>query len=361
MAFEHVESQPETGFRVSNGEKGLRLTRYLMLAAAAAGLCLYAAGLIALWHQLAKILPDQISLSLLHRTITVHHVHQKISDNGLLLFLIIPLVFAGEAVITGWQNSSVRRVLFARSASVRMDIAQVVADQLQVLTLLRKVLTFGITVSFGAWINAALSFALHVQIGLAFLPAWAQVFFYFWAATFFDYWTHRLDHSKLFWPLHRYHHSASEFCAITSLRSHPANFTGQVCINLPMAILGAPIDVMISVNLIVTVIGLLIHSNIDSNWGWFGRWVIQSPNHHRLHHILDYRSNGVGHYAMAPIWDHMFGTWKGEADQSLAIGVEEPCRQGYWFMPDLMRDYIDFWKGFARPVLRRLRAKPSAS
>ena len=97
----------------------------------------------------------------------------------------------------------------------------------------------------------------------------------------------------------------------------------------------------------VMTIGLFIHSGIDSNWGWFGRWIIQSPNHHRLHHILDYKSNGVGHFAIAPIWDHLFGTWKGEADQTLAIGVDTPYRHGYLFFIDLFRDYYDFVRTYA--------------
>ena len=45
----------------------------------------------------------------------------------------------------------------------------------------------------------------------------------------------------------------------------------------PMGILGAPPEVMIYVNVLVTAIGFLIHSKIDADWGWFGRWVIQSP------------------------------------------------------------------------------------
>jgi sterol desaturase/sphingolipid hydroxylase (fatty acid hydroxylase superfamily) len=95
----------------------------------------------------------------------------------------------------------------------------------------------------------------------------------------------------------------------------------------------------------VVAIGFLIHSRIDSNWGWFGRWVIQSPNHHRRHHKLD-MSELTGHFAMAPIWDHLFGTWRGEADQTTPIGVDTPYRHGLWIVPDVLRDYAHLWKGF---------------
>ena len=116
-------------------------------------------------------------------------------------------------------------------------------------------------------------------------------------------------------------------------------------INLPMATLGATPAVMIYVNVVVAALGFVIHSRIDSSFGWVGRYIVQSPNHHRLHHKLD-MSHPTGHFAMAPMWDHLFRTWYGDADQSLVIGVDTPYRHGVWVGADLVRDYWDFWKGF---------------
>ena len=56
------------------------------------------------------------------------------------------------------------------------------------------------------------------------------------------------------------------------------------------------------------------------------------------------------HFAMAPIWDRLFGTWRGTADPALVIGVAQPYRHGFWIVPDLLRDYWHFWSGF---VIRR--------
>lgn len=115
--------------------------------------------------------------------------------------------------------------------------------------------------------------------------------------------------------------------------------------------LGAPQDVMIYVNVMVVSIGFLIHSRIESDWGWFGRWVIQSPASHRLHHKLD-MSYPTGNFAMAPIWDRLFGTYNAKVDPHLVIGVDRAYRHGFWFLPDLFRDYGHFWKGLAtrRPL-----------
>ncbi len=323
--------------------------RTVLALRAVAILCfgLYLWGLFALWGVVEHLMPDELTLKALGRSVTMHDVQRKVRDNAILLLAMIPFVLYLEAVLVGWQKSSIRRIVFERNDSIRMDLAVLAAGTTPIMRAIGVVMTFGLSAGFGVWIHDQLSHLLGFQIGLGALPEAVQIFGYFWLYTFFDYWTHRFDHTYFFWPLHRYHHSTRDFSVITSLRSHPAAFLGVFIINAPMAILGAPVSVMVTVNLVVTTIGLLIHSGIDSNWGWFGRWVIQSPNHHRLHHILDYRLNGVGHFSMAPIWDHLFGTWKGEADQTLEIGVDTPYRQGYWFIIDLGRDYYDFVRTFA--------------
>ena len=101
---------------------------------------------------------------------------------------------------------------------------------------------------------------------------------------------------------------------------------------------------MIWVNVIVIALGFLIHSRIESGWGWIGRYMVQSPRHHRLHHKLDMREP-TGFFSMVPVWDHLFGGWSECRDAHVEIGVDTAYRHGFWLAPDLMRDYCDFWKG----------------
>jgi sterol desaturase/sphingolipid hydroxylase (fatty acid hydroxylase superfamily) len=168
--------------------------------------------------------------------------------------------------------------------------------------------------------------------------------FIFYAYTFLDYWAHRIGHHEFFWPLHRYHHSAEEFSVLTAERIHPAGFVGIFLINIPMSVLGAPAEAVVYVNALTVALGYVIHSRIDSDFGWVGRYVIQSPLHHRLHHKLE-MDTPTGHFSMAPVWDHLFGGWGGQAHVDMPIGVDTPYRHGFWVMPDLMRDYVDFFKG----------------
>jgi sterol desaturase/sphingolipid hydroxylase (fatty acid hydroxylase superfamily) len=219
-----------------------------------------------------------------------------------------------------------------------------VLSQGHLMDLLGKLMMLGASMISGLLLRDWLRRTFGFQLDAGVLPLPLQIVIYFFVYSFFDYWTHRVDHTRYFWPLHRYHHAARDFCVITGGREHPAAFVSIFLINLPMAALGATPEAMIYVNVVVTVLGFVIHSRIDSGFGWVGRYVIQSPNHHRLHHKLD-MSHPTGHFSMAPVWDHLFGTWYGDADQSLAIGVDTPYRHGFWIGADLVRDYWDFWKG----------------
>ena len=294
--------------------------------------------------QINKIAPNEITLAAFGFSKTIHNIHDRIGNLYLLMFILFPVGFAIEAMITGWQKSSLYRILFARTKSIELDLACFALSQAQVYNVIKLVLTFGLAVIFGKFINEKLAGIFGLKNSLGELPLLLQIPVFYVVYTFFDYWDHRIEHTKYFWPFHRFHHSAEDFCMVTTMRQHPAAFVSIFVINAPMAILGASTSAMIWVNLLVTIVGMLQHSNIDSDYGWIGKYLVQSPNHHRKHHILDI-SEGVGHFGIMPLWDRLFGTWAGDADQSIAIGVEKHYQHGFWFIGDVMRDYFDFFKG----------------
>ncbi len=341
-----VERQRQAFRRAAATHAPARNARLLLVA----GLLGYAVCLALAWMAVLRFVPDQLTLSLRGHAHTFNGVHGKIADYGLLMFTLLPAALAIECWFVGWRASSARQLLLAPTASNRTDIAYFLLGQPHLTDLLGRLMTLGASMLSGAWIHDRLSAALGAPLTLVpgAAPFALQVIVYFGVYSFFDYWSHRLDHSRWFWPLHRYHHAAEEFCVVNATRAHPAAFTGVFLVNMPMAILGASAEAMVYVNLVVLGLGFLIHSRIDSDWGWIGRWVIQSPTHHRLHHILDISETPTGHFSMAPLWDRLFGTWRGNADQSLVIGVDTPYRHGFWLAPDILRDYRDFWIGWVR-------------
>ena len=337
MTSETIDTDP----RISASDRG-GWTRERGFALVA--LVLYASLLALGWRMLSPLLPDQITLSLLGHGKTVSDVHARLLRDGGLILGILPFALWVEWMAVGWSRCSLRRMLTAPTASMRTDMTLMVLGSGHVLDLIGKVMVLGASLISGIairdWLKAETGFAID-PTGLPFV---VQLVLFFYLASFFDYWTHRIDHTRWFWPIHRYHHSAEDFCVVTSARQHPAAFTGLFVINIPMALLGASAEVMIYVNVLVTTVGFLIHSQMLSDWGWVGRWVIQSPQHHRLHHKLD-MTEKTGHFSITPIWDRLFGTWYDNARKYPEIGVAKPYRHGVWFVPDLLRDYADFWKG----------------
>lgn len=318
--------------------------RAVHFTVATAGLALYAGVMVLAWWTMLRLTSDQLSLHILRRALTVRDIHHRIFGNALLVFGLLPFALWVELASVGWERSSLRALLRAPDASTRTDLAVFVLGQAHLLDVAGRFMMLGASMISGGLVRDWLrrTFGVSIDGGAAPLPL--QVLVYFFVYTFFDYWTHRADHSRWFWPLHRYHHSAEEFSVLTSGRQHPVAFTSIFLINLPMAVLGATPEAMIYVNVIVTGLGFLIHSRLESDWGWVGRWLVQSPLHHRAHHKLD-MSHPTGHFAMAPVWDHLFGTWSERAEPKMAIGVSRPYRHGFWIAPDLLRDYADFWRG----------------
>ncbi len=238
------------------------------LVALAAYLALVAAG----WWTVLNLLPDQLSVDVAGRTVTLGNIHNKIFGNAGLLFLMLPLALFIEAAVVGWQGSSTRQMLLERTPSVKTDMIYLLLGQAKITDILGRVLTLGVAMISGGMVREMIRAKTGFAVDPSGIPLLAQVVLYFFVYTFFDYWTHRVDHSRYFWPLHRYHHAAQDMAVLNAGRSHPAAIlTGTFIINLPLAVLGASPAVMVYVNVIVISIGFLIHSKIDSNWGWFGR------------------------------------------------------------------------------------------
>ncbi|HMA52249.1 MAG TPA: hypothetical protein VKP60_20965, partial [Magnetospirillaceae bacterium] len=61
-----------------------------------------------------------------------------------------------------------------------------------------------------------------------------------------------------------------------------------------------------------------------SDWGWFGRWVLVSPLHHRLHHSRNPDDYGANFGTML-VWDHLFGTFRQPTSDAFPLGVDEPA------------------------------------
>lgn len=304
------------------------------------------------WWTLMRLVPDTLTLNLFGHAHLLSEVHQRVIDRTVEISLLLPSIFFIEYLCTGWAQSSARHLLVERTASGWSDVACYIFQMAPLWPLVTAIMSFGIAYVSGEGLRRVLAHATGLELSIAGAPLAFQTVVLFVLYTLFDYWSHRLDHSKVFWPLHRFHHSAESFSVLTAARVHPAMFTAVVGAILPGVFLACDPAALAYVGLVVIIIRLLVHSRIESNFGWIGRWVVQSPLHHRLHHSLNRMPINLG---ILPIWDRLFGTWRDAPKQAMSIGTPAPYHHGAGVLLDIWRDYRAFWSGIGTLVAKPFR------
>lgn len=231
-----------------------RLLHPVALAIVASHLALVAFG----WWSLHHLVADTVTLRLLGHVRVVHEVHRRVIDRTLEISVLLPSVFLIEYLCTGWRQSSVRHLLVDRTASGWSDVACYLFQLAPVWTLACAILSLGVVYVSGEGLRCLLADATGIDLSIAGAPLPVQVVVLFLLYTLFDYWSHRLDHSRVFWPLHRFHHAAESFSVLTAARVHPAMFTAIVGAVLPGLLLGSDPSALAYVGLVIIIIRLLI-------------------------------------------------------------------------------------------------------
>jgi sterol desaturase/sphingolipid hydroxylase (fatty acid hydroxylase superfamily) len=96
---------------------------------------------------------------------------------------------------------------------------------------------------------------------------------------------------------------------LTAARDHPMERAlGSMIVTIPAAMVDMPAENFLMVMLMAKMIGLIKHSNLLTNWGWFGKYVIQSPAAHRVHHSIDPVHYNTNFSSLFQFWDILFKT-----------------------------------------------------
>lgn len=174
-----------------------------------------------------------------------------------------------------------------------------------------RLLTLSVGVYIGSILNDYFYHLSPIKL-ITMLPYfWLQVIFALAAGDLLFYWLHRLFHvSSKFWQLHKYHHSTTTMTIFSGSRDNPV--VGQLwtlVTGIPSAILGSPVGIPESVIFLSILHTQIIHSKLNHNWGFIGKYMIVSPYAHLIHHSAyeDHRDKNFSF--LFPIWDHLFGTW----------------------------------------------------
>ena len=158
-----------------------------------------------------------------------------------------------------------------------------------------------------------LAIALQSAVGSPLWPdAWplaVQVLIACAVAEFFAYWPHRWMHENAFlWRFHSVHHSPRRVYWLNGPRAHPGEslFRGFFSA-IPLAVLGAPPEVLAYWTILTRVGGLFQHANIDFALGPFA-WLFSIGELHRWHHAADKDEADHNYGDTFIFWDAVFGT-----------------------------------------------------
>jgi sterol desaturase/sphingolipid hydroxylase (fatty acid hydroxylase superfamily) len=282
---------------------------------------------------------------------------------GDLVDKIIPLITITAAILCEYlldlkKGSSVTTLF--KSNSTRHDlIAALVANVPHALVFFITIFTLGLVsllLAANKWIIGLIPPGMNVfknSVAGIGLPLTAVLFFLI--MTFFDYWRHRFLHSKLLFPLHRFHHSADHLTIFTAYRGHPAELILIPIFSfLPATLLGAPGSFLVVFHSILLFHGLIVHGEKGTEWGWVGRNLIGDPLNHKIHHSTEERHFNKNLCALTPIWDKLFGTYCYD-DKPFALGIADRStyeNRNYFYV--LVYDLVDFFRNVGKTVLRRL-------
>jgi sterol desaturase/sphingolipid hydroxylase (fatty acid hydroxylase superfamily) len=305
------------------------------------------------WLTMTYLIPDRISFSAFGHSQLWQDLHRKATSPTNLRFALIAGLFVGELASVGWRNSSLRKISVSPSGSARADITITLIQQVKIFWILKVIATCGLILLSGTWLRARVVDVTGLTYSLSRLPALVQFLIGYLAFSFLDYWAHRAAHTRLFWPLHRFHHAADDFCILNASRVHPADLLGFALVTVPLVILQPSPEVGAALTLLILYLRLFVHSRLSSELGWLGATLIQAPVHHRAHHAIDSATHATN-FSLAPIWDHLFGTWRRSTDAAIAIGADCDYGHGAWFAGDLARDFREYLTGFSVLALRAL-------
>ncbi len=165
-------------------------------------------------------------------------------------------------------------------------------------------------------------------------PYWLTVIITLIFLDFAIYCQHIISHKwKLLWRLHKIHHSDIEIDATTAVRFHPLEillsmFYKTACVYL----VGADPVAVIGFEILLNACATFNHSNINIpvKIDKVLRWILITPDMHRIHHSTIQAETDSNYGSSVSIWDRVFKTYCAKPEKSqttLDIGLAEYRKQ----------------------------------
>lgn len=170
------------------------------------------------------------------------------------------------------------------------------------------------------------------------MPAWLVLVLSFLALDLAIYLQHVMFHAvPALWRLHRMHHADLEFDVTTGLRFHPAEILLSMAIKLAVvAALGPPALAVLLFEVVLNASSMFNHSNIRIPKGADRvlRWLIVTPDMHRVHHPVVPAETNSNFGFNLPWWDRLLGTYHAQpaaGHDAMTIGLPQfRARRDLW-------------------------------
>ena len=158
------------------------------------------------------------------------------------------------------------------------------------------------------------------------------------------YWNHRIGHERnVFWASHVVHHQSEDYNLTTALRQTSSGFLLGWIFYLPMALIGIPPVVLVTVGALNLLYQFWVHTRHIPKLGWF-EWFFITPSNHRVHHGQNPRYMDRNYGGVFIVWDRLFGTFQEELDEEPVIyGVTTPLASWNPLWANL-HFYVQLWR-----------------
>ncbi|MBL9007518.1 MAG: sterol desaturase family protein [Myxococcales bacterium] len=150
--------------------------------------------------------------------------------------------------------------------------------------------------------------------------AWVALLF---LDDFCYYLYHRASHRvNFFWATHVVHHQSEEYNLSTALRQSGLTGLTSWLFYLPIALLGFPLLMWLTMHTFNILYQFWIHTRLISRLGPL-EWIFNTPSHHRVHHGINPRYIDRNHAGIFILWDRLLGTFAAE-DKEPVYGTVKP-------------------------------------
>jgi sterol desaturase/sphingolipid hydroxylase (fatty acid hydroxylase superfamily) len=163
------------------------------------------------------------------------------------------------------------------------------------------------------------------------------------------YLTHLMFHAvPALWRAHRVHHADVDFDVTTGVRFHPIQVVLSVPIKLAVIlVLGPPVLAVLVFEVMFNAVSAFTHANVrlPQAVDRVLRWVIVTPDMHRLHHSVDATETNSNFGFALTWWDRLFGTYRTQpaaGHERMVIGVDQfRTRRDSWLDRMLLQPFHD--------------------